>query len=177
MYTCETARTLKPDIQSLKPDPATHWASKFLSGFCALFSLPENGNNDTSPTSQKVVRIKPVKGSEAQGHCLPLMVSSLCPTETNTGTHWTDPSWSYRLRAWLVLNCQHFCRPRSSRYWERPQCLSTLQLFPDTTDSLPRLPGAVTGLRKVWVQGDWGFTHKYGKYLDDNAELSVFFSE
>ena len=65
LYTCETAQTLKPDVQSLKPNPTAHWASKFLSGFCALFSLPENGNNDTSPTSQKVVRIKPVKVSEA----------------------------------------------------------------------------------------------------------------
>ena len=67
--------------------------------------------------------------------------------------------WSDLATAAAVFNCQHFCRPRSSRYWERHQCLSTLQLFPDTTDSLPRLPGAVTGLRKVWLEGDSGGSH------------------
>ena len=47
---------------SLTP-PLTEQESSFRDS--VLFPLSENGNNDISPTSQKVVRIKPVKVSEA----------------------------------------------------------------------------------------------------------------
>lgn len=95
----------------MKPDSTTDWEISLRVSVPSV-SLSGNPNNETPLPPQTVVRLKPVNTSEALRRTLSLVISILCPIETNTCI---NRYWYYLIRAWLILNHQHFCRARPSR--------------------------------------------------------------